>query len=541
MQSTNSNPQDKEPSRSSQQQVQHIVQKEQNQQTYQENFINQNITKNINIKDNNLYNTDNNLLYDDKESTKEQRSSTYIPNKSDTNISESGINLDITKETIINTSLLPTKFSFITVCSNTHIGRRKNQEDRIVIAPSLMNGELAFFGIFDGTVREHASEWIHKNILRIFYETKYFRKFSNLSQQERCKRINRTIFIQAIYECFIEADRQLLEYCALNDYPYSASTAITVFLHIPSQTLYVAHLADSHVAIGMPINKFYSITNDPSVNIIEQNINNTNSINTNNNELNTINYIVGIPKDIDKQNTHVTNDMTEAITNTVRNMRISAGLTLLSNNEYTKYPLIGQFLTFPHRPDDPNELTRIREKGGEQVYLHGRKPFIRGGDFNKRKMAMQLNYSRAFGGKDLKMYGQSCIPDIRVIDIPIPNINNTNLKSINNSSNDDDTNMIILGSDGLWDVLTPTNAVNASSILLHTYNDILKVFNSHTNGDNNDNKIDIDKSLNNNTSRLSSSHLSLPQSPSEFLVQVALRNHDIKGSNDNVTCIVVYF
>ena len=43
-------------------------------------------------------------------------------------------------------------------------------------------------------------------------------------------------------------------------------------------------------------------------------------------------------------------------------------------------------------------------------YLHNSfdKPFIRGGDFTARKArgdrAMQLQYSRAFGGKDLKPY-----------------------------------------------------------------------------------------------------------------------------------------
>lgn len=92
--------------------------------------------------------------------------------------------------------------------------------------------------------------------------------------------------------------------------------------------------------------------------------------------------------------------------------------------------MIGEFLTHDHKPDQPAEHKRIVEvrtphlvrlvhaphvtcccchtqAGGILTYLHGGKPFLRGGDFverqRKRERPMQLNYSRAFGGKDLKM------------------------------------------------------------------------------------------------------------------------------------------
>lgn len=59
--------------------------------------------------------------------------------------------------------------------------------------------------------------------------------------------------------------------------------------------------------------------------------------------------------------------------------------------------------------------TRV-QSGGSLAYLHGGKPFIRGGDFTERQARgerpMQLNYSRAFGGKDLKPYGLLAVPDI---------------------------------------------------------------------------------------------------------------------------------
>jgi hypothetical protein len=67
--------------------------------------------------------------------------------------------------------------------------------------------------------------------------------------------------------------------------------------------------------------------------------------------------------------------------------------------------------------------------------------YIRGGDFFVRQAAgehpKQLNYSRAFGGKDLKMFGLSVEPDISHFELS------------------EEDRLVLLGSDGLWDVLNP--------------------------------------------------------------------------------------
>ena len=68
----------------------------------------------------------------------------------------------------------------------------------------------------------------------------------------------------------------------------------------------------------------------------------------------------------------------------------------------------------------------------------------RGGDFHARQKTgerpKQLNYSRAFGGKDLKMFGLSVEPDITHVEVKPQD------------------RLVLIGSDGLFDVMTPFEA-----------------------------------------------------------------------------------
>jgi serine/threonine protein phosphatase PrpC len=120
-----------------------------------------------------------------------------------------------------------------------------------------------------------------------------------------------------------------------------------------------------------------------------------------------------------------------------------------------------KFITKDHRPSDPLERKRIEAHGGSVVYLvgHGSKPYLRGGDFLDRKRAgdqpMQLQYSRALGGKDLKPFGLSAEPDITVNDI-------TDIKKL------------IIGSDGLWDTLSPDDAGRLTGDATDLINNVLE-------------------------------------------------------------------
>jgi len=88
---------------------------------------------------------------------------------------------------------------------------------------------------------------------------------------------------------------------------------------------------------------------------------------------------------------------------------------------------------------------RIEEKGGSLVFLHEGKPYIRGGDFHARQQLgerpKQLNYSRAFGGKDLKPFGLSVEPTISHFKLT------------------PEDRLLVVGSDGLWDVFNHKAAV----------------------------------------------------------------------------------
>lgn len=311
---------------------------------------------------------------------------------------------------ISRASMAPTRIGPLIISAYTHIGKRPNQEDRFVIAPNLYDGEYCFLGVFDGTVKEYASEFVHKHILDSLLSSKSFQCFHALSADEKADKKNQ-LLRDAMYEMYAMTDNKLLQWCQEHQNHYSSTTAVTLLIHIPTQRMYVAHIGDSKIIMGKVV-----------------------------------------------------------------------GCQDFKTGKQTN-KLVGEELTIDHKPDMPKELERIENSGGSLTWLHGGKPFIRGGDFSRRKHAMQLNYSRAFGGKDLKMYGLSAEPDVSEYWL-------TKGKE----------RVVILGSDGIWDVINATAAV-----------------------------------------QIAEQTQQQQKSPAVQLGDVALRAHETKGSADNVTSIVCFF
>mmetsp|Transcript_54780 Transcript_54780/g.132111 ORF Transcript_54780/g.132111 Transcript_54780/m.132111 type:complete len:357 (+) Transcript_54780:81-1151(+) len=308
------------------------------------------------------------------------------------------------KDTFVTYSNLPPmEFGRARVAVHSKLGRRKYQEDRFVVCPRLLGrDDLQFYGVFDGTVGDFTSDYVHTTILLNCVRSLPFRTAISAPEEEFLSPANLKHFEAAMRETYRKTDEDLLAQCREHRINYSASTSVTALL--TGNVLTIGHLADSRIVLG----------------------------------------------------------------------REEGGR------------MRGIMLTHDHKPDQREELARIEAAGGSLTYLHGGKPFIRGGDFVERQARgdrpMQLNYSRAFGAKDLKCFGLSPIPD--VAQIPIT----------------DADKLIILGSDGVWDVVDADTAVRRAWEVMRAGGD-----------------------------------------PSQDLVDFALHEHDMKGSIDNVTALCVFF
>jgi len=255
--------------------------------------------------------------------------------------------------------------------ATTSIGLRKEQEDRLVMCPKLCGrDDISVYGVFDGTVGDHASEYCQKNFIPELMKIKEFHELMNEQMNDQSE-INSLLHKakQIMHHSFLKTDRSLLQYCQKHSYHYASSTGVVVFLI--GNVLTVAHVGDSRACIA-------SLSSSGNMNC--------------------------------------------------------------------------EMLTLSHKPNQPSEMHRIQQCGGSVVYLHYDKPYIRGGDFllkqSRGEKAKQLNYSRAFGGKDLKMFGLIADPDISHFNI---------------TSED---KLILIGSDGLWDCMS---AHEASEIALASY------------------------------------------------------------------------
>lgn len=249
-----------------------------------------------------------------------------------------------------------------------HMGDRRTQEDRYVVAPRLesetgASERPAFFGVFDGTVGDFASDNVKDIVLPTLLGSDDWRALRNASNRSKAEQ--QELLRNAFRNMFVVSDTLLLQQCSRNRQHYATSTGVALL--VVGDMLVLGHLGDSRIALGRR---------------------------TDNGEV------------------------------------------------------IGEQATEDHKPDQDHERKRIEECGGmvERLVNHNNKPFIRGGDFMMRKalgeQPMQLQYSRAFGGKDLKIFGLSSNPDVTVT-----------------SRAQNRVAWAILASDGLWDVVSAHDAV----------------------------------------------------------------------------------
>jgi len=267
--------------------------------------------------------------------------------------------------------ILPTRFpgTTFTVSTYQHMGDRRTQEDRFAVVPTLEPGTgscASFFGVFDGTVGDFASENVKDIVVPKLLEAPSWRALRHCRPGEQEKLLE-----NAVREMYKTADDALLARCSKSKEHYATCTSVTLL--IVGEFIVVGHLGDSRIILGKDD---------------------------------------GSPQ------------------------------------------LVSEQLTADHKPNLAAEKTRIEQCGGmvEKLQNHSNKPFIRGGDFMMRKalgeQPMQLQYSRAFGGKDLKIFGLSNVPDVRIIRA--------------GSSAYRQVRWVILATDGLWDVLTAQQAVNTA-------------------------------------------------------------------------------
>jgi len=205
----------------------------------------------------------------------------------------------------------------VEVCSE--VGGRPRQEDRYDVRQSvpLPGGhEAAFFGVWDGTVCQHASDFVHTRCAGHHVSSPGFGRVAELLAnelvaQEAGPDAVAAALAEAVREGYAATDAELLASCRELSNHYTSSTSVTCLCG--AGLLTIGHLGDSRA------------------------------------------YLVTAGAEAG------TGGRSEGVR--------------------------GVQLTVDHKPDDPEERRRIEAMGGsiQLLHHHNNKPFIRGGDFDRRK------------------------------------------------------------------------------------------------------------------------------------------------------------
>ena len=168
------------------------------------------------------------------------------------------------------------------------------------------------------------------------------------------------------------------------------------------------------------------------------------------------------------------------------------------------------FVTEDHKPSSDKEKERIKKAGGEiyqspsliPIYQNGKKV-----DLPWRVLPGRLSVSRTFGDIEAKIEKYGGKKDVIV---PLPDINEINLN--------EEFDFMVIGCDGIFDVLTNEDLFDIWNIILNECKNKNNVFNDIEKK----NEIDINE---------------LCGSFAELIIKSALA----KNSFDNVSCVVIVF
>lgn len=352
-----------------------------------------------------------------------------------------------------------------TVSLHTVIGGRKSQEDRFSICPHLIDGETncCFYGVFDGTVGDFASDTVKDLVVpylredlksKLLPQTPEEEKesaesslprssnFTNPAMESRQVAMTSDQKMSALRKAmktmYHKTDEELLRRCGVEGKHYAASTSVTLCLW--QDLICVGHLGDSRICLiyitESNLSLFKATDNTTALEAAGYGDENEEPVREE------------ADLSVGKKNMAYTYQP-----KTLDKDWIAPGAIRVDEIPLDKVETVveGNFVTNDHKPDHSEERSRIEQSGGSVEYLHNHqnKPFIRGGDFQQRKLLgespMQLQYSRAFGGKDLKPFG--------LIADPTVNVTKREKQFVG----------FILASDGLWDILSADVAARTAT------------------------------------------------------------------------------
>ncbi|CAK0838825.1 unnamed protein product, partial [Prorocentrum cordatum] len=135
--------------------------------------------------------------------------------------------------------------------------RGPSQEDRFTVAPNFepeARVPCSFFGVFDGTVGDFASERVKDLVIPMLQQSPSWRTLKQMSaapSRDASKAQQERLLEDALRDMYQSADESLLRSCAKHAQNYATCTSVT--LVVVGDLLGVGHLGDSRIIFGKDV------------------------------------------------------------------------------------------------------------------------------------------------------------------------------------------------------------------------------------------------------------------------------------------------